>query len=61
MFGAFFGVNVPFALAQPKTIVEMGYHHQPGTPLQLRDDSRHLFEKMGYRESMYAALRHDNE
>jgi hypothetical protein len=32
------------------------YHQQPGTPLQLRDDGRHLFVKVGNRESMYAAV-----
>jgi hypothetical protein len=26
------------------------YHQQPGTPLQLRDDDRHLFVKVGTRE-----------
>jgi hypothetical protein len=32
------------------------YHLQPGTPLQLRDDGRHIFVKVGNRESMYTAL-----
>jgi hypothetical protein len=32
------------------------YHQQPGTPLQLRDDGRHLFVKVGNRESMYTAV-----
>jgi hypothetical protein len=32
------------------------YHQQPGIPLQLRDDGRHLFVKVGNRESMYTAV-----
>ena len=32
------------------------YHQQPGTPLQLRDDGRHLFVKVGNRESRYTAV-----
>jgi hypothetical protein len=32
------------------------YHQQPGTPLELRDDGRHLFVKVGSRESMYTAV-----
>jgi hypothetical protein len=32
------------------------YHQQPGTPLLLRDDGRHLFVKVGSRESMYMAI-----
>jgi hypothetical protein len=32
------------------------YHQQPGTPLQLRDDGRHLFVKVGNRESKYTAF-----
>ena len=32
------------------------YHLQPGTPLQLRDDGRHIFVKVGNRESMYTEL-----
>jgi hypothetical protein len=32
------------------------YQQQPGTPLQLRDDGRHLFVKVGSRESMYTAV-----
>ena len=32
------------------------YHQQPGTPLQLRDDGRHLFVKVGSRESKYNAI-----
>ena len=32
------------------------YHQQPGTPLQLRDDGRHIFVKVHNRESMYTAL-----
>jgi hypothetical protein len=32
------------------------YHHLPGTPLQLRDDGKHIFVKVGDRESMYAAI-----
>jgi hypothetical protein len=31
------------------------YHHLPGTPLQLRDDGKHIFVKVGGRESMYTA------
>jgi hypothetical protein len=31
-------------------------HQQPGTALQLRDDGRHLFVKVGNRESKYAAV-----
>jgi hypothetical protein len=32
------------------------YHQQPGIPLQLRDDGRHLFVKVGSRESKYTAV-----
>jgi hypothetical protein len=32
------------------------YGQQPGTPLQLRDDGRHLFVKVGTRESKYTAV-----
>jgi hypothetical protein len=32
------------------------YHQQPGIPLQLRDDGRHLFVKVGNRESKYTAV-----
>jgi hypothetical protein len=32
------------------------YHQQPGSPLQLRDDGRHLFVKVGTRESKYTAV-----
>jgi hypothetical protein len=32
------------------------YHAQPGTSLLLRDDGRHLFVKVGSRESMYMAI-----
>jgi hypothetical protein len=32
------------------------YHQQLGTPLRLRDDGRHLFVKVGNRESKYAAV-----
>jgi hypothetical protein len=32
------------------------YHEQPGIPLQLRDDGRHLFVKVGNRESKYTAV-----
>jgi hypothetical protein len=32
------------------------YHQHPGTPLQLRDDGRHLFVKVGNRESKYTAV-----
>jgi hypothetical protein len=32
------------------------YHQQLGIPLQLRDDGRHLFVKVGNRESKYAAV-----
>jgi hypothetical protein len=32
------------------------YHQQPGTPLLVRDDGRHLFVKVGSRESMYMAI-----
>jgi hypothetical protein len=32
------------------------YHQQIGTPLQLRDDGRHLFVKVGNRESKYSAI-----
>jgi hypothetical protein len=32
------------------------YHLQPGTPLLLRDDGRHLFVKVGGRESKYIAI-----
>jgi hypothetical protein len=31
------------------------YHQPLGTPLQLRDDGKHIFAKVGNRESMYAA------
>jgi len=31
------------------------YHHLPGTPLQLRDDGKHIFVKVGDRETMYTA------
>jgi hypothetical protein len=32
------------------------YQKQPGTPLLLRDDGRHLFVKVGSRESKYIAI-----
>lgn len=32
------------------------YHQQPGIPLQVRDDGRHLFVKVGSRESKYTAV-----
>jgi len=32
------------------------YRQQPGTPLLVRDDGRHLFVKVGSRESMYMAI-----
>jgi hypothetical protein len=32
------------------------YHQQPGTPLLVRDDGRHLFVKVGSRESKYMAI-----
>jgi hypothetical protein len=32
------------------------YHLQPGTSLQLRDDGRHIFVKVGNHESMYTEL-----
>ena len=32
------------------------YHLQPGTPLLLRDDGKHLFVKVGSRESKYNAI-----
>lgn len=32
------------------------YHQQPGTPLLVRDDGRHLFVKVGSRESKYVAI-----
>jgi hypothetical protein len=32
------------------------YYAQPGTSLLLRDDGRHLFVKVGSRESMYMAI-----
>jgi hypothetical protein len=32
------------------------YHQQPGTPLQLRDDGKHLFVKVGNRESRYTTV-----
>jgi hypothetical protein len=32
------------------------YHQQPGTTLQLRDDGKHLFVKVGNRESRYTAV-----
>jgi hypothetical protein len=32
------------------------YHQQLGTALQLRDDGRHLFVKVGDRESRYTAV-----
>lgn len=31
-------------------------HAQPGTPLLLRDDGKHVFVKVGNRESMYVAI-----
>jgi hypothetical protein len=31
-------------------------HAQPGTPLQMRDDGKHVFVKVGNRESMYVAV-----
>jgi hypothetical protein len=31
-------------------------NQQPGIPLQLRDDGRHLFVKVGIRESKYTAV-----
>ena len=32
------------------------FHQQPGIPLQLRDDGRYLFVKVGNRESKYTAV-----
>lgn len=32
------------------------YHQQAGTPIQMRDDGRHIFVKVGNRESMYTEL-----
>jgi hypothetical protein len=32
------------------------YRQQPGTPLLVRDDGRHLFVRVGSRESMYMAI-----
>ncbi len=32
------------------------YHQQPGTPILVRDDGRHLFVKVGSRESKYTAI-----
>ncbi len=32
------------------------YHQQPGTPILVRDDGRHLFVKVGSRESKYMAI-----
>jgi hypothetical protein len=32
------------------------YHQQPGIVVQLRDDGRHLFVKVGNRESKYTAV-----
>jgi hypothetical protein len=32
------------------------YHQQPGTSLQLRDDGKHLFVKVGNRESRYTTV-----
>jgi hypothetical protein len=32
------------------------YHHDPGTALQLRDDGRHIFIRVGNRESMYEEI-----
>jgi hypothetical protein len=32
------------------------YHQQVGTALELRDDGRHLFVKVGNRESKYSAV-----
>ena len=32
------------------------YHQQVGTALQLRDDGRHLFVRVGNRESKYSAV-----
>ncbi len=32
------------------------YHQQPGTALQLRDDGKHLFVKVGNRESRYTTV-----
>ena len=32
------------------------YHQQPGTLLQVRDDGRYLFVKVGNRESKYTAI-----
>jgi hypothetical protein len=37
------------------------YHHLPGTPLQLRDDGKHIFVKVGDRESMYTAIEAEPE
>jgi hypothetical protein len=32
------------------------YRQQPGTPLLVRDDGRHLFVRVGHRESKYIAV-----
>jgi hypothetical protein len=32
------------------------YNQQPGTPILVRDDGRHLFVKVGSRESKYIAI-----
>jgi hypothetical protein len=37
------------------------YHHLPGAPLQLRDDGKHVFVKVGDRESMYTAIEAEPE
>ncbi len=32
------------------------YHQQAGTPILMRDDGRHLYVKVGSRESKYIAI-----
>jgi hypothetical protein len=32
------------------------YQQRPGTPLQLRDDGKHIFARVGSRESMFTAI-----
>jgi len=45
-------------LGWSKTLVKNSslYHQPPGTPILLRDDGRHIFVKVGNRESKYTAL-----
>jgi hypothetical protein len=51
-----FGERVMLAWSKALSRTDTLYHQQPGTALLLRDDGRHLFVKVGSRESKYTAI-----